>query len=273
MPRRKKKKNNIWLLLLLLAAVGAWQWFDGRKAAPASGVPAPSGSMEALCIPRMKTGEGVTVVRHEGYTAAFNATRQTPEWVAYVLTAEEADGQVPRKDRFVPDPDVPSCRVTTGDYKGSGYDRGHMAPAGDMKWSARAMEESFYLSNICPQNRNLNKGDWNDLEEEAREWARRYGAVCIVCGPVGADEPAGWIGDAPVAVPARFFKVFLRMEAGGAKAIGFLFANRAGSRPLAEYAVSVDRVEQETGLDFFASLPDEAEQAAESACRPGEWGL
>lgn len=237
------------------------------------GQPLPSDDMEAYCLPRLAEGGTLTVVRHAGYTVAFDAARQTPEWVAYVLTAEESEGTVPRKDRFVPDPDIASCRVTTDDYKGSGYDRGHMAPAADMKWSRQAMEESFYLSNICPQNRNLNKGDWNELEEKARGWARLYGALCIACGPVGADGPIDWIGNAPVAVPARFFKVFLRKGADGFQAIGFLFPNQAGNRPLDSYAVSVDSVERVTGLDFFSALPDAEEEAAEAVCSPSAWGL
>lgn len=274
MARRRKK--NYWLLLVLLVAVGVWRWMGGnsQKVQPFSSTPAAvTDDWEACCIPQQQRTKGITVVHHKGYTTAFNAKRQTPDWVAYVLTAEETEGTQPRKDRFVPDPDIASCRVTTSDYKNSGYDRGHMAPAADMKWSRQSMEESFYLSNICPQNRNLNKGDWNDLEETVREWARRWGSLCVVCGPVSSDEPKEWIGDAPVAVPQRFFKVLLRREGNGYRAIGFLFANEAGSRPLDSYAVSVDRVERETGLDFFSTLPDAEEDAAEAVCQPGEWGL
>lgn len=270
----RRRKTSFWFLLLLIVAAGAWRWMNGSS--PAServGQALPAAELDAYCIPRPAGGQKMPVVQHVGYTAAFNTERQTPDWVAYVLTDEESQGTEPRKDRFVPDPDVASCRVTTDDYKGSGYDRGHMAPAADMKWSSQAMEESFYLSNICPQNRNLNKGDWNDLEEKGREWARRYGSVCIVCGPVSGDAPVEWIGDAPVAVPSRFFKVFLRKEGDGFRAIGFLFPNRAGSHDLSYYAVSVDRVEQETGLDFFSALPDSAEDAAEAVCSPSEWGL
>lgn len=285
----RKRKQPSWLVLLVVIVLGIYGWYDARSSAPEGESPvrntAPETTVQAghlgeeavarlerLCIPQGSPRKASEIVRHTGYTVCFNTDRQIPDWVAYVLTDAEVGGQVPRKDRFVPDPDIPGMRATTDDYKGSGYDRGHMAPAADMKWSEEAMKESFYLSNICPQNRNLNKGDWNDLEEKVRDWAGRYGALCIVCGPVD-DTGLATIGANDVAVPKRFFKVILRQEGEKFRAMGFLFANQSGSRDLKEYAVSVDRVERETGLDFFSALPDDAEDAAEALCVPEEWGL
>ena len=112
-----------------------------------------------------------------------------------------------RTDKFLPDPDVRGAKAYSNDYTKSGYDRGHMAPAADMKWSKQAMAESFYMSNICPQNPNLNRGDWNDLEEKSRQWAKKYGAVYIACGPVYDHGKPKRIGNNKVAVPDAFYKV------------------------------------------------------------------
>ena len=243
--------------------------------------------LEQYALPKKKRSATVQVIVHTGYTTAFNSLTQTPDWVGYVLTDAETWGEHPRKGHFVPDPDAVEACATTRDYRGSGYDRGHMAPAADMKWSEQAMTESFYLSNICPQNRNLNAGDWKELEDKARQWARTYGAVAIVCGPV-PDEGYTTIGeDCRVVVPKRFFKVFLRPNASynatvnkGEKVgiedvsvIGFLFNNEAGNRPLSYYAVSVDEVERVTGLNFFATLDNKTENAVERVCDPPDWDI
>lgn len=90
-----------------------------------------------------------------------------------------------RTDKFLPDPDLPESQaVTTDDYKRSGMDRGHMCPAGDNRWHWKAMQESFYMTNICPQNHNLNRGDWKELEDACRLWTKKEGKLYIVCGPV-----------------------------------------------------------------------------------------
>ena len=132
----------------------------------------------------MQSGTGGQILKRKGYTLSYNADYKTPQWVAWELTKKETKGKEGRTDKFLPDPDVRGAKAYTGDYTKSGYDRGHMAPAADMKWSKQAMEESFYMSNICPQNPNLNRGDWNDLEEKSRQWAKKYGAVYIACGPI-----------------------------------------------------------------------------------------
>ena len=120
-------------------------------------------------IPAEISGRKEQIICHTGYTVSYNSDWKIPNWVAYELTKEEVGGAVERYDVFMPDPVVPSDEsATTYDYKGTGWDRGHMAPAGDMKWSEQAMKESFYLSNICPQNKKLNSGIWKDLEEQVR---------------------------------------------------------------------------------------------------------
>lgn len=126
-------------------------------------------------LPQLASIRPEQIIEHLAYTVSYNHDWNLPNWVAYELTSEELYGDVKRSNHFAPDPLVSGDPVVTDDYSHSDYDRGHMAPAADMKWSEQAMRESFYMSNICPQNQNLNRGDWNDLEELARDWARKYG--------------------------------------------------------------------------------------------------
>ena len=139
-----------------------------------------------------------------------------------------------------------------------------MAPAADMKWSKKAMEESFYMSNICPQNQKLNRDDWGDLEELCRSWARKYGTVHIACGPIYDKKQPKRIGEHQVAVPDRFFKVVLIYNRKSPIAMGFLFDNKAHHQALEKYMVSVDSVEKVTGMDFFSKLPDDVENRIEA---------
>ena len=145
-----------------------------------------------------------------------------------------------------------------------------MAPAADMKWHPQAMKESFYLSNVCPQNRNLNGGVWKDLEEQVRDLAAQKGSIYVVCGPiVSADYQT--IGANKVVVPSAFFKVLLQEENGKIYTIGFVYENVAGRRPMSTYAMTVDEVEELTGIDFFPSLPDRIEKRVEAEVDFTKW--
>ena len=114
------------------------------------------------------------MIRHTGYTVSYNAETKIPNWVAWTLTPERFEETVSRYDKFLPDPEV-VIPVTTEDYKRSGYDRGHLCPAADNKWDEQAMRESFYMTNVCPQDHNLNRGDWKELEEACRDWTMENG--------------------------------------------------------------------------------------------------
>ena len=264
---RKKKKNSLigWIIALIVGIVSlltgkSWtEWDTTQEVIQESNKQADTSLME---IPSSKGNQG-QIIQRTGYTLSYDAKNKTPQWVAWELTKEETRGNQERTNDFQPDPDVMGAKVVTYDYSGSGYDRGHMAPAGDMKWSKKAMQESFYMSNICPQDHNLNTEDWNDLEMKSREWARRYGKVYIVCGPIYKGTRNEYIGDHWVKVPDAFFKVILINDTRKQAALGFYFENEAGERPLSEYLVSVDELEELTGLDFFSALPDEEEKRLE----------
>lgn len=210
------------------------------------------------------------IIHHTGYIVSYNKDLKLPNWVSYELTREETKGKEKRSNRFITDPLVKGLIATNADYARSGYDKGHMAPAADMKWSPQAMEASFYFSNICPQHPQLNRRGWKKLEEKIRDWAIADSAIIIICGPIITKQPKT-IGKNKVAVPQQFFKVVLSPFAKPMRAIGFLFNNRQAVEPLSTYTVTIDSIERLTNMDFFAPLPDEIENKIEAEANYFQW--
>lgn len=229
---------------------------------------APSSGVEQ---PRVLTDRPEQVLHRRGYTVSYNKETKLPNWVAWKLTPDRLVERCSRTDKFLPDPNV-THPVTTADYKGARIDRGHMCPAGDNRWDRKAMMESFYMTNICPQHHNLNRGDWKELEEACRVWAAAEGAIYIVCGPILYKQKHRTIGQNQVVVPEAFFKVVLALGKHP-KAIGFIYKNTAGNHRLDAYVNSVDQVERITGIDFFPSLPDGIEQQVESHADATRWQM
>lgn len=229
--------------------------------------------LEHVEIPQLQSGQPQQIIEHIGYTVSHNPVWNIPNWVAYSLTDTELLGDIPRAKNFNPDPEVQGVAVVTRDYTHSGFDRGHMAPAADMKWSEQAMYESFYMTNICPQNQSLNRGDWNDLEELARDWANKYGEIHIVCGPLVAEQYSTIGQNTKIAIPEAFYKVFLRKEGERWVAIGFVMPNQAVNRPMMTYMLSVDEVEAMAGIDFFYNLPDHIENQTEQDYNVSDWTI
>ena len=229
---------------------------------------------EGAEIPRLKNKQKEQVIKHEGYTVSYNSEYRIANWVAYELTATEAKSKkTERSNKFVPDPQVKGSTAMNEDYTRSGYDRGHLAPAGDMKWSAKAMRESFYLSNICPQKPKLNRGIWKDLEEQCRLWALDNGSLLIVTGPVITGDMKR-LGKNRVAIPKAFYKVLCYHTEKGYKGIGFLFENRDyKDNSLKSMAIPIDSVEKATGIDFFPSIPDDQENEMEAAVDWSRWSF
>jgi endonuclease G len=204
------------------------------------------------------------------YMVSYNPTTRLPNWVMWHLTAEHTDGPLKRMNNFHEDEDCPLPRATLQDYRGSGWSRGHMCPAGDNKWSNEAMYDSFSLVNVCPQNSKLNSGLWNSIEMDCRKWARKFGDIYIVCGPVLMKREHETIGDNEVVVPEAFFKFVLCLT-GTPKAFGFIVRNTEGNKKKDLFYNSVDDVERITGYDFFPALPDEIENAVEATARIEDW--
>jgi len=223
-----------------------------------------------LLTPVMQKQVPSQTLERTGYVASYNKETLCPNWVAWHLTAEHADGSLPRDNAFYEDMDVPAPRATNEDYRGSGWSRGHMCPAGDNKWDEQAMDESFLLTNVCPQDRSLNSGVWNRIEMNCRQWAKKYGDVYIVCGPVLLNREHETIGKNKVVVPEAFFKVVLCLQ-GKPKAIGYIVRNNEGKKKHDLYINSIDDVERITGYDFFPALPDNIEEAVEAKADITEW--
>ena len=221
-----------------------------------------------MAAPLKKTPE--VILKRKAYVASYNKNTLCPNWVAWLLTAEHTDGEMKRSSRFYEDTEVPEPRATPKDYKGSGWSRGHMCPAGDNKWNEEAMQETFALTNVCPQDAKLNSGLWNSLEMDCRKWARKYGEVYIVCGPVYYNREHEVIGENEVVVPEAFFKLVLCLK-GKPKAIGVVVKNTAGEKKKDLYYNSVDQVERITGIDFFPALPDDIENEVESHANIKDW--
>ena len=232
----------------------------------------PSGAPEVsdVGLPEFTKERRSQIIRHIGYTTSYNAETKIPNYVAWTLTPERFEDVVSRTDKFLPDPEV-ADPVTTDDYRNSGYDRGHMCPAADNKWDKEAMRESFYMTNICPQHHNLNRGDWKELEDACRDWTMECGKLHVVAGPILYRKEHQRIGDSRVVVPEAFFKVILSPEP--LKAIGFIYKNTSGNHPLDAYVNSVDEVERITGMDFFPNLPDSIEEVVEKAYNLEEWQM
>lgn len=236
----------------------------------ADGVAEPA---EGLELPALRTSSGEQILRRTAYTASYNRENRLPDWVAWHLTADHTTGAYGRKGiKFREDEDVPEPRATDADYYNSGYDRGHMCPSADCKWSEEAQLESFLFTNACPQVHGLNAGDWNEIEQQCRRWAKEFGSLYIVSGPVFYRGSHKKIGRNKVVVPEAFFKVVLCME-GEPKAIGFIYKNVSGNRPKSSYVNTIDEVERITGLDFFPALPDDVEEWVESRTELSDWGL
>lgn len=230
-----------------------------------------SKNSEGLEIPTSKQGTQEQILKRLAYTVSYNKDLRLPNWVAWHLTGAHTDGSYKRAGiKFAEDEDVPAPRATNLDYVQSGYDRGHMCPSGDNKWSEQAQVESFLYTNCCPQLHNLNAGDWEELESQCREWAKKYGDVYIVCGPVLMNKRHKTIGKNKVVVPEAFFKVVLRMGKQPA-AIGFIYRNEPNNKSMSSYVNSVDDVERITGIDFFPALPDDVEKSVEANAHLSEW--
>lgn len=221
--------------------------------------------------PLSKYASGFIYLERMAYILSYNPVTKLPVWVAWHLTADHTHGNFGRSGlKFVEDEDVPTPRAVNMDYYNSGYDRGHMCPSGDNKWSEKAQLQSFLYTNCCPQLHNLNSGDWSELEGRCRKWAVAYGDIYIVCGPLLLNKKHKTIGKNKVVVPEAFFKVVLRMK-DGPKAIGFIYRNEAGNKKMSAYVNTVDEVERITGLDFFSALPDEIETKVEAVASLDDW--
>ena len=218
-------------------------------------------------VPSSSSGQ---IISHKFYTLSYIEEHEQAEWVFYQLTKEDVQGTAKRVNSYRPDPSVSSGSSEAYDFKNSGYDRGHLAPAGDMKRSREAMFESFFYSNMSPQVPAFNQGIWNNLEIKVRSWVLQKDQLFIATGPI-LNSIIDTIGINKVSVPGFYYKVLLHESKEGYDAIAFLLPNQAGTLELFQYAISVDELEKISGIDFWAELPDSIENKIESKLILDNW--
>ena len=233
-------------------------------------VPLSEGGRDSLMTVGVPRGMSDTLVNYgEAFAVHFNSTRGIANCAAYELTRNELGGTAERINEFSQDLGVKGC-PSPADYAGSGMDRGHLVPAGDMKWSEQAMRQSFMLTNVAPMHKALNEGGWAKLEEKVREWAARDSTLLVFTGPV-VNEDDTTLAGGRVTVPSAYYKVIMAPCVRPRRVIAFIYPNGHSGGRLSQYAVSVDEVERRTGLDFFPTLPDEEQQWMERSINLEAW--
>ena len=211
------------------------------------------------------------IVERSYYTLRYSEEHEQALWVAYILYADSLKQTTfERKDDFREDSRIKTGSASLSDYKGSGYDRGHIAPAADFSYSEFALSQSFFMSNMSPQDPSFNRGVWKKLEDQVRAWAMKNDQVYVVTGPV-LNKTYKTIGSNKVSVPEYYYKIILDMRKPEIKAIAFLMKNEKSSAPLSSFVVTIDSVEQLTGLDFFPGISDELEDALEGSLMTSKW--
>ncbi|WP_346883014.1 DNA/RNA non-specific endonuclease [uncultured Algibacter sp.] len=220
-------------------------------------------------LPTSTTGQ---IVHHEGYSLSYSEPHEQAEWVAYELKKSHLSNSNFKRPYFEIDDAVKTGAAHWRNYKKSGYDRGHLCPAGDKRYSQSAHDETFLTSNISPQEHEFNAGIWNTLEQKVRYWARKYNGVFVVTGGVLKGRMKT-IGDEKVAVPKQFYKVLIDNNTGKTKMIGFLMPHNNSKKPLYEFVVPVDKIETLTGIDFFPELDDAIENKLEASSDYKGWSF
>ena len=274
-----KNKIVIYILLVVVILIGYCFKIDAFKlkdfansstfdSEVFSGTNSKDGKKENDFSPISTTGQ---IIVHQNYTLSYNEKYEQAEWVFYKLKIQTAN-QSFKRPYFILDPKVKTKSADYKNYKNSGYDKGHLCPAADMKFSKDAFDDTFYTSNISPQKSEFNGGIWNRLENKTRYWAEKNNGLYVVTGGV-LKAGLKTIGKEKVAVPDQFYKILLQENNGKYKMIAFLMPNQMSDRPLYEYVVSVDEIEKITGIDFFPVLPDAIENELEKSSDYKAWSF
>ena len=271
MKKRLYRINNktIYTVLLVLCIVGFWCFENFYTPDTYSD---PEGAKTSVGVPKyfVPNSTSNTIIKHNNFWLSYVEAYEQAEWVAYTLERSHLTNDDRKRPYFIEDPKVKSKSADWRNYRGSGYDRGHLCPAGDRRFSAYAYNETFYTSNISPQYKDFNAGVWNRLEMKVRNWCRQYGTLYIATGGV-LERGLSNIGEEDVAVPEMYYKIVARGGADDLKIVAFLLPHKESTAELNSFIVSVDRIEELTGIDFFTNLPDDIEGGLEERIRTGSW--
>ena len=228
------------------------------------GKPTNSALDKYQALVRANRSNCTQLVHHKAFSLCYKEEVEQPLWVAHVLTRPMLNKLVDRTNDFRPDLRVKTGSAQLDDYRGSGLTRGHLVPAGDMRWDRQAMSETFLLSNVSPQLAAFNSGVWNQLEQSVRRWAQRDSFLLIITGPVFTSTATLTIGTDRVAVPSAFYKIVVDLHQPKIKAVAYLIPHIDNARSYTYYSTSINAVEEATGIDFFYTLEDGAEEELES---------
>lgn len=231
---------------------------------------------------KRKLGDTLGILRHSSttgnvihrtyFSVSYSEGAKQAEWVAYKINKRNFDTNIERTNDYREDPAVKAGSAELYDYKGSGYDMGHLAPAASMSHDERAMSECFYLSNISPQEPGFNRGIWKRLEEKVRYWAYFNDSTFVVTGPV-LQNPKGYIGHNKVTVPRSFYKTVLGYRDGKVRGIAFLMPNESSKNSIYLYATRIDEIERITGIDFYQYLDSKTQKSVEANEDLKKWSL
>jgi endonuclease G len=249
-------KISLFLIgLILISCSGEVKKDDKQLLEQANGFVSSTSqnSAPSFNVTYLPTSTTKQVVKHNYYTLSYSEIHEQAEWVAYELKKEYLKNNDFKRPFFVQDPKVVTGSADWRNFKNSGYDKGHLCPAGDMEFSLEAYNDTFYTSNISPQNREFNSGIWNRLENKVRYWAGKYNNIYVVTGGIlkQADKK---IGTEKVSVPKYFYKIVVAKSGKEHKAIAFLIPNEKSQKGIYEFVVSIETLEKMTGIDFFPNL-------------------
>ena len=271
---RSRSKGGFYIIRLLVYGIVLilllWkllQFFKNYHATP-FGEPEGSTQTQKPLVPPSEWNDTVDItpnlpnvngnnqlISHKYYTLSYSENHEEAEWVAYSLTRDQLNApKQNRFDYFAQDLSIRTRSALHRDYTGSGYTRGHLAPAADMSFDPTAAEECFYMSNISPQEKYFNQGIWRELEECVRDWSRKNMKLYIVTGPILSTGIVKKIGNSRVSVPSLFYKVLLDLEGPEMKGIGFIVPNASSDQPLENYMTTIDSVENLSGINFFNAV-------------------
>ncbi|MBE0424710.1 MAG: DNA/RNA non-specific endonuclease, partial [Lutibacter sp.] len=252
-----KNRKAVYTIITLLIAAGFY-FYDGYAVETGVSTTAEN-KADFNFLPTSTTGQ---VVHHQFYSLSYKEKYEQAEWVAYELTQNQLLGIPVKRPYFEQDPKVTTQSAHYKNFKDSGYDTGHLGPAGDRKFSVEAFNETFFTSNVSPQTYEFNSGVWNRLEQKVRYWAKKYNKLYIVTGGILTPN-LKTIGTEKVAVPQYFYKIILDYNGAETKAIAFLVPHEKSEKGLYQFVTSIDEIEMLTGIDFFPELPDDIENEIE----------
>lgn len=264
------KKRIISAILLII--VLSFYWYQEKKEAEGSNSSIVISDAKITDFNYLPTSTTGAIIKHNGYSLSYSEKHEQAEWVAYSLDKKDIVKTDRKRPYFIEDPKVKTTSASWRNYKKSGYDRGHLCPAGDRKSSEKSFNETFYTSNISPQKHNFNAGIWNKLEQKTRYWAKKYNHLYVITGGV-LENNLKTIGTEKVSVPNAFYKILLDFTQPEIKAIAFLIPHKESKKPLYDFVVSIDELEQKTGIDFFHQLPNDLENKLEKSSNYKSWSF